>query len=118
MEDQNTQQLAVPQSHKKFLYAAAGFSLLAVILLAVVLVKILQPANQLPTVSKEVQQNPAAQTNGTGQQPLAGQTATTPMPINNKQDVSNALQQIDNANPAAVGTDLNQNTSDASQFSQ
>ncbi len=117
MEDQSIQQTTVPQSHKKFLYAAVGFSLLAVLLLAVVLVKIMQPNNQ-PAVSQGIQQNPAAQTNGTNQQPLAGQTVTTPVPINNIQDVNNALEQIDNTNPAAVETDLNQNTADASQFSQ
>ena len=39
-------------------------------------------------------------------------------PITNQQDVANALQQMDNANPDAVGADLDLNSADASSFSQ
>ncbi len=126
MEEQNIQQTAVqqtavqetvPQNHKKILYAAVGFSLLAVVLLAVVLVKIIQPGNP-PAVSQGTGQNQEAQTNGTDQKPLAGQTATAPVSINNSQDLNNALKQIDSTDLSVVETDLNQNTSDASQFSQ
>lgn len=121
MEDQNIQQPVaqetVPQSHKKFLYAAVGFSLVAVFLLALVLVKIIQTNNQ-PAVSQVTGQNPAAKTNGASQESLAGQAATTPVPINDNRDIDSALQQIDSMNPSVVETDLNQNTADASQFSQ
>lgn len=122
MEEQNIQQTAVqetvPQGHKKILYIAVGFSLLAVVLIVVALVKIIQPGSQLPSISQETGQNQGTKTSGTNQEPLAGQTVTAPVPINNSQDVDNALEQIDGMDPSGVETDLNQNTADASQFSQ
>lgn len=121
MEEQNIQQVAVqetvPQGHKKILYVAVGFSLVAVVLIAVVLVKVIQPGNQ-QQVSQGSQRNQEAQTSNSNQQPLAGQTATAPVSINDSQDLNNALEQIDSTDPSAVEADLSQNITDASQFSQ
>lgn len=39
-------------------------------------------------------------------------------PITSQQDAANALQQVDSSNPDEVGAELDQNTADASSFSQ
>jgi len=116
MENQNTNQYTISQHHKKVLYTAAGCSLLAAILLVVILIGMAKnPQSQQTAQVTKTQQN-VVPTPTQGNQ--AEQTAVTPMPINNAQDVNNALQQVNSTDPSSIGTDLNQNTSDASQFSQ
>ncbi len=39
-------------------------------------------------------------------------------PITNQQDAVNALQEVDNSNPDTVGAELEENTTDATSFSQ
>ena len=117
MENQNTQQYIVPKHHKRVLYAAVGCSLLAVVLLVVALIGMAKhPQSQQTSQIAQTQQStttpPPAQGNQTAR------TVVTPMPINNASDVNNALQQVNNTDPSSAETSLNQNTSDASQFSQ
>lgn len=51
------------------------------------------------------------------QAPVAAPVVSpTPVIVNNSQDLQNALNDISNTNPDTLGTDLNQNSQDASQF--
>ena len=117
MDNQNKQQYTVPKHHKNVLYAAVGCALLAVVLLVVVLIGMMKHSqNQQTSQVAQVQQSTT--TPSPTQENQTAQTAVIPMPINNASDVNKALQQVNNTDPSSVSTSLNQNTSDASQFSQ
>lgn len=115
METQDTQQYTVPKSHKKVLYTAVGFSLIAVVLMLVVISGALENPTAIQTKAANQQSTPQAVGNQTAGNELI---EVTPMPIASKEDISNALQQIDSTDPSAVEAELGQNTLEASQFSQ
>lgn len=83
---------------------------LAIILLVMIfsgaLNKSAKPVS-IPQVQQIITPTPGDQDQGVSQ-----------TPITNQQDVTNALGELDKANPDTVGADLGQNTADASSFSQ
>ena len=92
--------------NKLLLYLAGAAIVLVLILAAVFLSGFLGNSNKKEDIVQQSQPT-TAPTTGVSQEP-----------ITNQQDVVNALQQVENANPDAVGAGLDQNTADASSFSQ
>lgn len=95
-------QLAVNTENKLLLYLAGAAIVLVLILAAIFLSGFLGNSNKKENIVQQPQP-----TTGVSQEPITSQ-----------QDVANALQQIDSANPDAVGAGLDQNSADASSFSQ
>ena len=96
-----------PKTDNKLLpYLAGAAIILVLILAAAFLLGFLGNSNKKENIVQQSQPT-TAPTTGVSQEPITSQ-----------QDVANALQQIDNANPDAIGTGLSQNSADASSFSQ
>ena len=92
--------------NKLLLYLAGAAVVLVLILAAVFMSGFIGNSNKKENIVQQPQPT-TAPTTGVSQEP-----------ITNQQDVTNALQQVENSNPDAVGAGLGQNTIDASSFSQ
>ena len=97
--------------NKLLLYLAGAAIVLVLILAAVFLPRFLGNSNKKENIVQQSQPT-------TAPAQLQEEQRVSQEPITNQQDVVNALQQVENANPDAVGAGLDQNTADASSFSQ
>ncbi|MCL5114001.1 MAG: hypothetical protein M1372_02415 [Patescibacteria group bacterium] len=114
----NTQPVNNPvasSSGNKFLLVGLGVLFLLVILLVIIISGVFKSSN--PKVTGTVQQTVVPRVTAPDiSQPQ--QQDISQQPITSQQDTLKALQEIDSANPDAVGADLDLNTQDASSFSQ
>ncbi|OGH15299.1 MAG: hypothetical protein A3H50_00860 [Candidatus Levybacteria bacterium RIFCSPLOWO2_02_FULL_37_10] len=97
--------------NKLLLYLAGAAVVLVLILAAVFLFGFLGNSNKKENIVQQSQPT-------TAPAQLQEEQGVSQEPITNQQDVTNALQQVENSNPDAVGAGLGQNTIDASSFSQ
>lgn len=97
--------------NKLLLYLAGATVVLVLILAAVFLSGFLGNSNKKENIVQQSQPT-------TAPAQLQGEQGVSQEPITNQQDVINVLQQVENSNPDTVGTGLDQNTTDASSFSQ
>lgn len=102
-----------PKSDNKLMFLIIG----AVLVLAIILIVIIF-SRTLGKSNKPAVPTPQAQQIITPTPSDQNQEIVSKQPITSQQDVLNALQQVENSNPDAVGADLDKNTADASQFSQ
>ncbi|GEM_PF-5255405 len=99
---------------KLLLYLAGAAVVLALILAAVFLSGFLGNSNKKENIVQQSQPTTAP----TAAPAQLQEQGVSQEPITNQQDVTNVLQQVDNANPDTVGAGLDQNSADASSFSQ
>ena len=113
MESQPAVKTEAPpkNDNKLLLYLAGAAIVLVLILAAVFLFGFLGNSNKKENIVQQSQPT-------TAPAQLQEEQGVSQEPITNQQDVTNALQQVENSNPDAVGAGLGQNTIDASSFSQ
>ncbi len=122
MNEQIKQMNTQPEQHShKVLYASLGLLVLAVVLLLVVVGGMYYKGKQtlVATTYTQTQKQviqPGQTTQQTPQQQL--QQSLTPVPVTTKKDLTTQQNALDNTDMTAITTGLDQNTADASQFSQ
>ena len=101
-----------PKSDNKLLLYLGGAAMVLVLILAAVFISgFLGNSNKKEDIVQQPQPTTAPAR-------LQEEQGVSQRPITSQQDVTNALQQVDNSNPDTIGADLNKNTEDASSFSQ
>lgn len=121
MNEQPTPEIITQTKHHSHtvLYASLGILIVTVLLLLVVIEMSHKTKNSASITYRPPQPTTLQQAKSVAQTPQQQlQQSVTPVPIATKQDLTTQQNVLDSANMTAITNGLNQNTADASQFSQ
>ena len=115
-EQQPTQQINMSQANHnhKVLYVSLGLLLGAIVLLLLV-VFVMYPQTKKPVITSQTQENTQAIDKTSKVEPTQ---TVMPVTVNSKEDLTTQQKALDNTDLTAITAGLDQNTNDASQFSQ